>query len=65
MIDEEAHRLPAEDLGEQHFDIRRRLGETRLDVCLQAAHQSLLPDNKKAGERPLSTTPAGDRPRKL
>src|SRR5689334_17845695 len=58
MVDEEAEGVAADDLGKQHFDVRRRLGEARLDVGLQAAHPLLLPDNKKAGERPLSSMPA-------
>jgi len=52
VIDEEAHGVAAEHLGEQHLDIRRGLRETRLDVCLQAVHQSsFLTTKKRASAR--------------
>src|ERR671933_140335 len=54
MVDEQPQRVAADDLGEQHFDVRRLGGQARLDVGLHAAHHYLLPDNKKAGSCPLS-----------
>jgi hypothetical protein len=34
MVDEHTQALAAENLGEQHLDIRLALGETPLDICL-------------------------------
>ena len=55
MIDEEAHVWPPSDLGEQHLDIRRasrRAAPRSRSACCSSRSSS--PDNKKAGERPLS-----------
>jgi hypothetical protein len=54
VIDEEAQRVTADDLREQHLDLRLRRGKAGLDIRLQAAHFHPPSDNKKAGERPLS-----------
>ena len=56
VVDEDAQAAPADDLGEQHLDVRLGLGEAGFDVVLEAVIVVLYlgPYAKKAGGRPLS-----------
>ena len=52
VVDEQAQRVTADDLREEHLDIGRRLRETCLDICLQSAHRSsFLTTKKRASAR--------------
>jgi hypothetical protein len=61
MVDEDAQRVPAQHLCEQHLHLRLGRGEAALDIRLQAAHPSLLLTTKKRASARLRNC-AGEAP---
>src|SRR3954447_10833561 len=56
MVDEEAHEITSDHLGEQDLNLGFRLCQVGLDVGLDVAHVTSS-SNKKAGSSPASTWP--------